>query len=521
MSGKRRPSHPQKSITTKDAGKQSTVPIEVKVSTPAKIDVEPAHSTPVKIIFPDTKDADEPRPKKRRRGVDNKNVQTDLCEDRVVQELRAEVQNLRLKIKNINSPSFVVKQSEEPGKFYTGLSQNHRTILWDFLGSEEDKKCLKLYKSTKTCGQLRLPIYDQFLLCLIKLRRGLTYKEMRFRFKINTLFMCQVEISIRDSNFDPKPKFRKWNRIFVQKPKFPETQISIFELKTEIWFKTIFKPNFDYLNQISIFERNFGFGSKFGFRIDENLSPGSKFESRIEISTWHINRLRIATPAKPGKRLIFRKVVLGIEWPKLSDFWTPSDPYLNSMCTKFGLDWSTGFYENGRFSKSRSKRYYRHFGESRKKVNLSESGSRDRVNQIVWNLDTFQIHIWPQCIPNFVQIGQPDHMKKTVFQRVVSKRCYHSFGEIRKKANLSESGSGDWLYQIVVKTWTPVRFIILTHHVYQISLTLGHRIIWKKPFVKEKFEALTTLWRKSKKGQSFRKRFTRLTVPNCPKFVHL
>ena len=125
-------------------------------------------------------------PRKRRRGVDNKNVQTDLCEDRVVQELRAQVQDLRLKIKNMNSPSFVVNESEEAGKFYTGLSQRHRAILWDFLGSEEDKNCLKLYKSGKTCGQLRLPIYDQFLLCLIKLRRGMTYKEMRFRFKMKS-----------------------------------------------------------------------------------------------------------------------------------------------------------------------------------------------------------------------------------------------------------------------------------------------------------------------------------------------
>ena len=162
------------------------VPIEVKVSTPTKIDVKPSHSTPVKIVFPDTKDADEPHPKKRRRGVENKNVQTDLCEDHVVQQLRAEVQHLKLQIKNMNSPSFVVNQSEEAGKFYTGLSQNHRTILWDFLGSEEDKKCLKLFQSSKTCGQLRLPIYDQFLLCLIKLKRGMTYKEMRFRFKIKS-----------------------------------------------------------------------------------------------------------------------------------------------------------------------------------------------------------------------------------------------------------------------------------------------------------------------------------------------
>ena len=83
------------------------------------------------------------------------------------------------------------------------------------------------------------------------------------------------------------------------------------------------------------------------------------------------------------------------------------------------------------------------------KVNLSESGSQDYVDQIVWNFDTFQIHILTQCVPNFVHIGPPDHIKKYVVQRAVSKRYYRHFGESRKKVNLSENVSRDGVDKMV------------------------------------------------------------------------
>ena len=65
-----------------------------------------------------------------------------------------------------------------------------------------------------------------------------------------TLFMCQVEISIRDSNIDPRPKFRS------------ETQISIRN-EIEISFRN---PNFD---------------------------SGPKFESRIEIDTTNFLLIKL------------------------------------------------------------------------------------------------------------------------------------------------------------------------------------------------------------------------------------
>ena len=104
------------------------------------------------------------------------------------------------------------------------------------------------------------------------------------------------------------------------------------------------------------------------------------------------------------------------------------------MCTKFRSDWSTGSYEKVRFSRSRSKRYYRNFGESRKKVNLSESDSRDWVDQVVWNLDTCKINILTQCVPNFVQIGLPGHTKKYVFLGVVQSATIKTLAKVEKRS---------------------------------------------------------------------------------------
>ena len=72
--------------------------------------------------------------------------------------------------------------------------------------------------------------------------------------------------------------------------------------------------------------------------------------------------------------------------------------------------------------------------ERRKKVNLSESGSRYWADQIVWNFDTFKINILTQCVPNVVHIGQLDHMKKTVFQRVVWGAVVESWAKVGKRS---------------------------------------------------------------------------------------
>ena len=119
------------------------------------------------------------------------------------------------------------------------------------------------------------------------------------------------------------------------------------------------------------------------------------------------------------------------------------------MCTNFCSVWSTGSYEKVRFSRSRSKRYYRNFGESRKKVNLSESDSRDWVDQVVWNLDTCKINILTQCVPNFVQIGLPGHTKKYVFLGVIRSATIATLAKVGKRSIFRESDSRDWVDQVV------------------------------------------------------------------------
>ena len=144
-----------------------------------------------------------------------------------------------------------------------------------------------------------------------------------------------------------------------------------------------------------------------------------------------------------------------------------------------------------RFLKSRLKRYYRHFGESRKKVNLSESGSRDWVDQIVWNFDTSKINILIQCVPNFVHIGPPDHMKRTVFQRVVSK-CYY-----RPLWRKSEKGQsfGKWFStgidctkssEILGMEWTKYQCLKSMCTKFRLDWS---RIIQKDTFIKESFQS--------------------------------
>ena len=163
------------------------------------------------------------------------------------------------------------------------------------------------------------------------------------------------------------------------------------------------------------------------------------------------------------------------------------------------------------FQRVVSKRLYRHFGKSREKVNLSESGSRDLVDQIVWNLNTLKINILTQCVSNFVQIGRPDHRKRTVFQRVVSKRLYRHFGKSREKVNLSESGSRDLVDQIVWNLNT-LKINILTQCVSNF-VQIGPPDDKKATFFYESFQsAVIEALAKAEKGSIFRKAVLRIEL---------
>ena len=98
----------------------------------------------------------------------------------------------------------------------------------------------------------------------IKLRLQLDlYKAMKI-FTLYTLFMCQVEISIRDSNFDPGLKFRS------------ETQILIRN-EIEISFRN---PNFDS-------GPKFRSGTQISIR-NPIFGPKPKFCSEIENLMWFL-----------------------------------------------------------------------------------------------------------------------------------------------------------------------------------------------------------------------------------------
>ena len=115
---------------------------------------------------------------------------------------------------------------------------------------------------------------------------------LHYIFITYTLFMCQVEISIRDSNLDPGPKFWSETQFSIRNPNLK------FGFLNEIW---VSERNFDFIS-----DRNLSPWSKFESRIqiwvpDPNLSPGSKFESRIQISTWPMNRVVISSFFIPMK----------------------------------------------------------------------------------------------------------------------------------------------------------------------------------------------------------------------------
>ena len=81
-------------------------------------------------------------------------------------------------------------------KFYTGLSQVHRNILWDFLGHKREDIWIYNRKGVIARCLKRLSVVDQFLLCLVKLRGGYSNSEMEVLFKINRKLVGDVVKSL-------------------------------------------------------------------------------------------------------------------------------------------------------------------------------------------------------------------------------------------------------------------------------------------------------------------------------------
>jgi len=99
--------------------------------------------------------------------------------------LKAEVNVLKTELKVKKSPSNLVSQSEDIGKYYTGLSSAARESLWDFLGPAKYELQMWGMKKGSTSSTFVIGVEDQFLLFLIKLRRDYDYADLGIMFDMN------------------------------------------------------------------------------------------------------------------------------------------------------------------------------------------------------------------------------------------------------------------------------------------------------------------------------------------------
>ena len=144
-------------------------------------------------------------------GID-KNFQADFDEKRTVEKLKAEILELKRQLKakdNIIRGSIedTVMFSEKTCQFYTGKSKAEIKAIWRLLGGQiensefvlpEEKSKIRIFglKTKKGkqryCNDLPIKPFPQFLLALMKLKRGYYYKEYHFRFHLNSDMVAKV-----------------------------------------------------------------------------------------------------------------------------------------------------------------------------------------------------------------------------------------------------------------------------------------------------------------------------------------
>ena len=86
-----------------------------------------------------------------------------------------------------------IYRDEAGAKFYTGLSQKQRQILWEFLGPAKDHLQVWGRRAGFINSEIRsLSVECQFLLCLIILRRDKAFEECHHLFGISDTVASQV-----------------------------------------------------------------------------------------------------------------------------------------------------------------------------------------------------------------------------------------------------------------------------------------------------------------------------------------
>jgi hypothetical protein len=84
-----------------------------------------------------------------------------------------------------------IEASPQRAFFYTGLTDEHRKILWDFLGDIKDK--LQIYKVRAKSGDIRtISVKSQFLLTLLILRRNRKFTDCALHFNLGKVLVGRV-----------------------------------------------------------------------------------------------------------------------------------------------------------------------------------------------------------------------------------------------------------------------------------------------------------------------------------------
>lgn len=130
-----------------------------------------------------------------------------------------------------------VEDSTASAFFYTGLKEEHRNILWDFLG--DAKTNLTIFKTNRKSSELRsLSVKSQFLLTLLILRRDRKFSDCAFHFKIGKVlvgrvfktwiqFMYQKFKDIKDIMFVKKKDIKKPLPVHFQNPLCRDVRVVI------------------------------------------------------------------------------------------------------------------------------------------------------------------------------------------------------------------------------------------------------------------------------------------------------
>ena len=160
------------------------------------------------------------------------NTETSL--DDIEDQIGEPISNLNKKRFVINDKLFIQRPSEieksrtpvcdfiyrdEAGaKFYTGLSQKQRQILWEFLGPAKHNLQVWGRRAGFINSEIRsLSVECQFLLCLIILRRDKAFEECHHLFGISDTVASQV--------------FKTWLSFLKVKLKAVETYVHSLTLK--------------------------------------------------------------------------------------------------------------------------------------------------------------------------------------------------------------------------------------------------------------------------------------------------